>query len=299
MREPVVTGDVQRWSAELVLDAGAELGEGPRWDGEAGELVWVDIMAGAIHRFDPATGLDRSLTVGQPVGAANLRRSGGLVLALRDGIALLDEQRPTELRWLAEIERDEPGTRMNDAACDPDGRLWAGTMDMEERSPVGALYRVEPTGAVETTLRAVTVSNGIGWSPDGRRLYYIDSPRARLEVFDFDPAAGGVCGRRTVVQIAPSDGEPDGLTVDAEGCIWVALWGGWSIRRYHPDGSLAGVVDVPAGRVTSCAFGGPTLDTLYVTTARPDEPDPRQPFAGGIFAVRPGVTGLPTSRFAG
>jgi sugar lactone lactonase YvrE len=295
----MTTGDVQQWSAELVLDAGAELGEGPRWDGEAGELVWVDIMVGAVHRFDPETGRDRSFTVGQPVGAANLRRSGGLVLALRDGIAFLDERHPTELRWLAEIECDRPDTRMNDAACDPSGRLWAGTMDLEERNPAGALYRIEPAGAVETILRAVTVSNGIGWSPDGRRLYYVDSSTARLEVFDFEPAAGSVSGRRTVVRIPPDDGAPDGLTVDAEGCIWVALWEGWSIRRYCPDGSLSGSVDVPAGRVTSCAFGGPALDTLYVTTARPDEPDPRQPSAGGIFAVRPGVTGLPTNCFAG
>lgn len=171
---------------------------------------------------------------------------------------------------------------------------------MEEVDPIGALYRLSPEGEVETMVTRVTVSNGLGWSPDGRILYYIDSPRGAVEAFDFDPAEGTIENRREVIAIEPGVGDPDGLTVDAEGHVWVCLWDGWSVRRYDPaDGRLVGVVEVPAARVTSCAFGGESLDTLFITSALPDAPDPLQPNAGGVFAVRPGVRGLPAHSFAG
>jgi sugar lactone lactonase YvrE len=288
-----------RWEAELVLDAHAELGEAPHWDTDTGELVWVDIMAGAVHRLDPRRGVDCSFEVGQPVGAAVPRVGGGFVLALRDGIGVVDGIEGGALRWIATLELESARTRMNDAACDAAGRLWAGTMDTEETEPIGSLYRIAATGAVKTMLSGVTVSNGLGWSPDGRVLYYVDSPHSAVEAFDFDPLRGTIGNRRQVCAIEPQAGVPDGLTVDAEGCVWVALWGGWSIRRYTSKGRLIGLVDVPAARVTSCTFGGAELDTLYVTTARPDAPDARQPHAGGVFSVRPGSRGLPAHRFAG
>jgi len=292
-------GNPVRWSAELVLDARAELGEAPHWDSETSELVWVDITPGVVHRLDPLRRVDRSFEVGQPVGAAVPRVGGGYVLALRDGIGVVDGSEGGSLRWLAALERESRRTRMNDGACDAEGRLWAGTMDVEEREPIGALYRLAPTGEVRTMLTGVTVSNGLGWSPDGRVFYYIDSPHSAVEAFDFDARCGTIGNRRELCAIEPPAGEPDGLTVDAEGCVWVALWGGWSIRRYTPQGRLVGLVDVPAARVTSCTFGGAELDTLYVTTARPDVPDARQPHAGGVFGVRPGSRGLPAHRFAG
>jgi sugar lactone lactonase YvrE len=284
--------------AELVLDARAELGEAPHWDAPRAELVWVDILPGVVHRFDPARGTDLAFEVGQPVGAAVPRASGGLVLALRDGIAATDGV-DGQLRWIARVEDDNARTRMNDAACDAAGRLWAGTMDLEEAEPLGCLYRLSPSGQPAAVLPEVTVSNGLGWSPDGRTLYYIDSARMALEAFDFEPAAGTISRRRTVCEIERDAGEPDGLTVDADGGIWVALWGGWSLRRYLPDGQLVAIVSVPAERVTSAAFGGEQLETLYITTARPERPDPRQPHAGGIFAARPGMRGLPSHSFGG
>jgi sugar lactone lactonase YvrE len=286
------------FAADLVLDARAELGEGPHWDAATDTLVWVDIMAGEVHRFDPAAGTDTKFDVGQPVGAAVPRSGGGLVLALRDGVAVVSDT-GGELRWLVEIERESARTRMNDAACDPQGRLWAGTMDVEEREPIGTLYRVTGGGEVEAVLPEVTISNGLGWSPDGRTLFYIDSPCRALEAFDFDPEAGAISRRRQVCAIDPGPGEPDGLTVDAEGCIWVGLWEGWALRRFSPEGHPLATVEVPAARVTSCAFGGAGLATLYITTARPDDNDPRQPHAGGVFSVRPGVHGLPGQTFAG
>lgn len=288
-----------RHVAGVALDARAELGEGPHWDEAAGVLIWVDIMVGAVHRFDPATGADAAFSVGQPVGAAIPRLGGGLVLALRDGIAVVDSEQGGELRWVAEVERDGSRTRMNDAACDAAGRLWAGTMDLEERDPIGTLYRVGADGAADAVVVGVTVSNGLGWSPDGGTLYYIDSPKRALEAFDFELATGALSNRRTVSAIEPEAGEPDGLSVDAEGCIWVALWEGAAVRRYRPDGSLAAVVEVAAARVTSCAFGGPGLETMFITTARPDRPDAGQPHAGAVFSVRPGVRGQPAHRFAG
>jgi sugar lactone lactonase YvrE len=293
----MVAGVAPRLEAELVLDARAELGEAPHWDADRGELVWVDIMAGLVHRFDPATAGDRSFSVGQPVGAAVPRRQGGLALALRDGFAVTDED--GGLRWLAHVEADRTDTRMNDGACDALGRFWAGTMHMDECEPMGTLYRLEPDGGVERVRPGVTVSNGLGWSPDGLALYYVDSPRMAVEAFDFDLERGTIANGRRVIEVEPDAGEPDGLSVDAEGCIWLALWGGWSVRRYTPGGTLVSVVHVPAARVTSCAFGGPALDDLYITTARSDADDAAQPHAGGVFRVRPGVRGLPAHAFAG
>ncbi len=290
--------EVPHWAAELVLESQVELGEGPHWDAAAGELVWVDIRAGEVHNFDPATGADRSFAAGQPVGAAVPRAAGGFALALRDGFAVVDESGGA-LRWIAPIEADRPETRMNDGACDSAGRFWAGTMSVTEDQPVGSLYRLEPDGAVTPMLAGITISNGLGWSPDETTMYYVDTPQHVLEAFDFDFAAGTISGRRPVVSIEPGVGHPDGLTVDADGCIWVALWDGSVVRKYTPDGELAGVVDVPAARPTSCAFGGPEQDVLYITTARTDPGRLRRSNGGDIFAVSTGSRGFPSHPFAG
>ncbi len=290
--------DVPHWAAALVLDGQAELGEGPHWDAAGGELVWVDIGAGAVHRFDPDTGIDRSFDAGQPVGAAVPRAAGGFALALRDGFAVVDET-GGELRWLAPIEADRPETRMNDGACDAAGRFWAGTMSLAEDEPTGSLYRLSPGGEVATMLTGITISNGIGWSPDQTVMYYVDTPQHLVEAFDFDLARGTISGRRQVVAVEPGAGDPDGLTVDADGCIWVALWDGSAVRRYTPAGELTGIVDVPAARPTSCAFGGPALDVLYITTARTEPGRFARSDGGGIYAVRTGSRGLPSHPFAG
>jgi len=293
-----VSAPAGRWRAELVLDAAARLGEGPVWSRDESVLYWVDIDLGRVHRFDPVLGADEHVDVGEPVGAVVPRRHGGLVLAVRSGFALLDEWRGP-LRPLAAVETHLDDNRMNDGACDTHGRFWAGTMCTAGRPQRGALYRLDPTGDVIPVLDGITISNGIGWSPADDTMYHVDTPTGGVDAFAFDAATGEVANRRRLIDVEPEAGQPDGLVVDSEGCIWVALWEGWSVRRYSPEGALVGVVDVPVARVTKCAFGGPALDELYVTTASPHEADLSQPHAGGLFLVRPGVAGLPAPSFAG
>ncbi len=296
-------GSVEELTVELVLDAHARVGEGPVWDDASGTLVWVDIMSHAVHRYDPATGQNRSLDVGQPVGAAVLRRDGnGLVLALRDGFGMLDEG-SGQVRMLASVEADVPTNRMNDGKCDPTGRFWAGTMAFNPTpdAPAGALYRLNPDLTVSRMLDGVILSNGLGWSPDGGRMYYVDSMTQGMDVFDFEPQAGSLANRQRLITIGPDEGLPDGMTVDAEGGLWLALHGSGSIRRYTPDGKLDRVVRVPPTMVTCCAFGGPDLSDLYITTMSlglSEAARRAQPLAGALFRCRPGVRGLPASRFA-
>lgn len=287
---------MERWHAELVLDARANLGEGPLWDARSGELLWVDIMAGMVHRFDLASGVDRAFDVGQPVGAVVPRASGGYAFALRDGFAVGDAGGVTVV---APIEADRPDVRMNDGACDSRGRFWAGTMQLEYERGAGALFRLDATGAAETMLTGVTISNGIAWSPDDTTMYYVDTTTRGIDAFDYDADTGTIAGRRRLATIEKSAGQPDGLVVDAEGCIWVALWEGWAVRRYAPDGTLLGIIEIPAARVTKPAFGGDGLDDLYATTASPDAHDDAQPHAGGIFRARPGVRGLAPHAYTG
>jgi sugar lactone lactonase YvrE len=287
---------VERWQAELVLDARANLGEGPIWDTRTGELLWVDIMVGIVHRFDPVSNVDRAFDVGQPVGAVVPRSAGGYAFALRDGFAMGDAGGVTVV---APIQADQPDVRMNDGACDSRGRFWAGTMQLEHERGAGALFRLDTTGAAEAMLTRVTISNGIAWSPDDATMYYVDTTTRGIDAFDYDANAGTIARRRRLVTIEKSAGYPDGLVVDADGCIWVALWEGWAVRRYAPDGTLLAVVELPVARVTKPAFGGDALNDLYVTTASPDEPDDAQPHAGGIFRARPGVRGLAPRGYSG
>jgi sugar lactone lactonase YvrE len=284
------------WNAELVVDARADLGEGPLWDARTAELLWVDIMAGLVHRVDPASGVDRPLDVGQPVGAVVPRTAGGYALAVRDGFAVADEGGAT---IVAPVEADRMDLRMNDGACDSQGRFWAGTMHLDHTKGAGSLYRLDPGGEVQTMLGDVTISNGIAWSPDDTIMYYVDTMTGGIDAFDFDQATGDIERRRRVVTVEDRTGLPDGLVVDTEGCLWLALWDGWAVHRYAPDGALLGVVDVPAARVTKPAFGGKEFSDLYVTTAAAAGPDPAQPHAGGVFLAQPGVRGLPSHAFGG
>ncbi len=279
----------------------AELGEGPVWDGATGSLVWVDILAGLVHRHAPSTGLTDTLEVGRPVGAVALRAGGGLVLATDDGFRFI-EAGGTTSRLVAPINADDPELRMNDGKCDPLGRFWAGTMRYDQRAGGGALYCLGSDATVTLEIKDVTISNGIDWSPDGRTMYFIDTPTQRVDAFDFDPAGGRISARRSLISIDPADGGPDGLTVDADGYVWVALWGGWSVRRYTPEGRPEREIRLPAAHVTSLAFGGAHLDELFITTAwegLATEQRAAQPEAGGLFHCRPGVRGRPARSFAG
>jgi sugar lactone lactonase YvrE len=279
-----------------VTDAApALLGESPVWDAARGELVWVDIDRGLVHRR-LANGAERCVDVGQPVGCAVPRAGGGLALALRDGFALLPAAGGSP-RLVAPVEPHRSDTRMNDGACDSRGRLWAGSMSLAGDTRTAALYRLDADLAVTCVLPGVSVSNGIGWSPDDRLMYHVDTPRRRIDVYEFDAASGAIGNRRAAIAVAPEDGRPDGLTVDAEGGIWVALWGGGAVQRYTPEGRLDARLELPARQVTSCCFGDPDLATLYVTSA--SRGAEHEPLAGSLFACNPGVHGLPATPFAG
>jgi thiamine-phosphate diphosphorylase len=287
-------------SAELVLDLRLELGEGPVWNGRAGELVFVDIMAGGLHLFRPSDGRHVRAEVGQPIGAVGLRERAGLVLALRDGFALIDTGDGAP-RLVASLHSEGQGMRLNDGACDARGGFLAGSMHVDARPGAGVLHRLDPGGGVTPLLDGLTISNGMDWSLDGRTLYLVDGP-TRVLACDWDAEAGTILGTRELLRFGPGEGEPDGLTVDAEGGIWLCIWDGGEVRRYLPDGTLERRLSLPAARVTSCCFGGDDLTELYVTTARTglsDEQLAAQPLAGGLFRLRPGVRGRPAHRFAG
>ncbi|MEN3282055.1 MAG: hypothetical protein V7607_3195 [Solirubrobacteraceae bacterium] len=299
---------------EIVVPGGAELGESPVWDDRRGCLWWVDIKRGVVHRHEAerpddgpgdASAAHRRATVnasrqlGEEVGAVALRERGGLVLVVRSGVLVLDDLAgpPRRLADLAAAS-----VRFNDAKCDPAGRLWAGTLADDGRAGGGRLYRVEPDGWAEVALEGVTVSNGLDWSPDGRTLYYVDSATQRVDAIAFDPQTGSLGERRTLITIPLGEGIPDGLTVDADGFLWLALFGGGAVLRIAPHGSCERTVRVPVSHPTSCAFGGPDLTDLYITSAAKDlSPAERseQPHAGAVLRMRTGVRGREANRFAG
>jgi sugar lactone lactonase YvrE len=276
--------------------APAELGEGPVWNAERRELIWVDVDRGLVHRRAPG-GADVTLRAGQPVGCAVPRAGGGLVLAMRDGFALVEPD-GDEPRLVAPVELERGDTRMNDGACDARGRLWAGTMCLRGDTRGAGLYRLDPDLSVVRVLPGLSVSNGIGWSPEGDTLYHVDTPRRRVDVYDYDEGAGAIAGRRAVIPIEPELGLPDGLAVDADGGIWVALWGGGAVQRHSPDGELDARGELPVASVTSCCFGDTDLATMYVTTAARGAAR-EDLLAGRVFACRPGVRGLAPTPFAG
>jgi sugar lactone lactonase YvrE len=287
--------------AQLLLDAGATLGEGPVWDDQRQELVWVDIRRALIHRYSPEHGPAKPVAAPDLVGAVALRENGGWALCLPDGVWVVDEP-DGEPRHAILIEADDPRTRANDAKAGPDGRLWFGTMGREAEPGAGALYRVAPKGDVERVVGDVSISNGLAWAPDQRTMYYIDTATQRVDAFDYEADSGRISRRRELVRLADEDGSPDGMTIDAQGYLWVAAWGGGAVRRYSPAGTLDRVVDVAASQVSACAFGGPDLRDLFVTTARDglsDEQLEREPSAGGLFVYRSDVPGVPADRFAG
>ena len=281
---------------QVAVPAQAELGEGPGWDAARGCLHWVDIPRGRIHRYRPGQDGEVVASFDTTVAAALPRADGGLVVAAGLGIAFLDGD--GRLDWQATTT---VGDRMNEVKCDPAGRLYAGTMSYRRR-PEAALFRLEDDCTLTPVLTGVRLSNGMGWSPAGDRFYYIDTPTRRVDVFDYDLSGGEPSGRRLFADIADMPGNPDGLTVDDEGGVWVVLARGSSVRRFTPDGRLDQVIDLPVTRATSCAFGGPAGDELYVTTGRFDLDEAEldeQPWAGSLLVCRPGVTGRPITPFPG
>jgi L-arabinonolactonase len=286
---------------ESILSAQNELGEGPLWNIEEQALYWVDIFKGCFHRFYPATGRQETFTVGLPLGALAFRAAGGLVLVTRDGFARWNFDRPTP-HFIADPEADQPDNRFNDGAVDRQGRFWAGTLHKQEREPLGSLYRLDPDGSVHKMETGVIVSNGLGWSPDNKTMYYTDSPRQVIYAYDFDPATGSIENRRVFARVPEGEGFPDGLAVDSAGFVWSAHWDGWKISRYDPAGQVERKVKMPVQRPTSCAFGGVNLDELYITSAwiRLTEVErQKQPLAGNLFRLKVEAKGMPAAKFLG
>jgi len=253
------------------------LGEGPRWDADAEELIWVDIHGETLHAGE------RSLRCGSKVCAAAPWKRGTVLVALADALAAVRFGDGAVVR-LAEVPHAQAGMRCNDGACDAAGRFWIGTMAEDLTPGVAALYRFDSDGELHTMISGVTLSNGLGWGPSGRLMYYIDSTTQRIDALDYDVASGTVANRRPFAAIPRDDGIPDGLAVDHDGGVWVALYGGGEVRRFAPDGRVYGRVEVPEPEVTACCFAG---RRLYVTTA------------GGLFALDVPFSGPPAQPFVG
>lgn len=288
-------------NVECVLPWSASLAEGPFWSVAEQKLYWVDILAPAVHRFDPSSGTNESCQLSRLVSSVIQCRDGGLIVTTTDGVETLDF--PTRhLTRRVDPEAMQPENRFNDAKCDPAGRLWAGTMSLDATRKTGALYRIDPDDSWKRMDHPFTVANGLDWSPDGRVFYFTDSSAGTIYAYDFDLASGAIGKRRVFARIDPGDGRPDGLTVDAEGCLWSTLWDGWCIRRFDPQGRVMRDLRVPVPRPTSVAFGGADLRTLFITSARVRVPArilAEAPLSGGIFAVDAGVSGRAPNLFGG
>lgn len=287
---------------DCLTDSRALLGEGPCWSPRDGVLYWVDILTPSIHSFDLRSGQDSEFKLGSMVSCAVPKSTGGLLVATPGGLMTFDNE-SKRLSLLCHPESERPGNRYNDGKCDRMGRLWVGTLDMGAAANRGNLFRVESDGSWKKMDSGFTVANGLGWSPDNRLMYFADSARRIIYVYDFDLRAGTVANRRPFVTFETNDGTPDGLTVDEEGCVWVAVWDAWRVSRYSPEGKELLRIRLPVPRPTSCCFGGPDLDTLYITSASVrlnEQALKAAPLSGALFAVRvPGVRGLPETAFAG
>ena len=295
---------------ECVLEAQSVLAEGALWSPEERVFYWIDQMRPEIHRFDPARRHDVLIEIDLPkqLGGLALREGGGLALAASDGISLIDPDFRTRTPFVNPIS-DVPRATFNDAKCDRQGRLWAGTTDMQELESLGRLYRIDADGSVRLFASGFICSNGPSFSAAGDRLYHTRSHDRLIEVFDLDPVGGEAINPRIFATFDRELGYPDGTTADEEGGVWVTHIGGAQITRLDSDGRVDRIVRLPVKQVTSCAFGGPDMRTLLVTTGSIEFRDgdwirmtakdfEATPTAGGLFACEPGVRGLPEARFA-
>jgi sugar lactone lactonase YvrE len=288
-------------SAELVRDARAELAEGPVWDSVRHVLWWVDINAGRVHRFDPTAGSDRFVEVGVPVGCVALADDGALAVASSKALLRFDPETGA-METVATFDPGPVPSRCNDGKCDPLGRFWVGRLALDRTRGAGTLNRLDGSGFA-TIFRGLTIPNGLDWSVDGRRMYFVESIERTIWVYDYDLATGTLGDRRSFARLdgagLPESAVPDGLAVDADDYVWVAVWGGGCVLRLAPDGTPISRIDVPVTRVSSCTFGGDDLTELFITTAWEDAtPDEltAQPTAGGIYRAQPGVRGRPARR---
>lgn len=287
---------------QLLLDARALLGESPFWHPVENRLYWVDIEGRKIHRTDPATGTDEVMELDEQVGCIAPRAKGGLVAALENGCALIDNWGAAPRRFGPAVLTDKPHQRFNDGRVDSAGRLWVGSLTSDKPKRDATLYRLNPDGALTEIFGGLMTSNGAAFSPDGRVFYHADTPTHSVHAYDVDPATGALGGKRLFHRFPEGLGRPDGAAVDAEGCYWSALWDGWRVVRISPAGELLQTVDLPVQRPTMLAFGGPDLKTAFVTSAGKnltEEERNAQPHAGGVFTFAVDVPGLAQEMFGG
>ena len=290
-----------RVEPEVVVEKRARVGEGSIWDAEKQLLYWVDILSHQLYIYDPKTRENRTIETCQAVGTVVPRASGGLMLALHNGFASVDLD-TEKITPFADPERDIPANRFNDGKCDPAGRFWAGTMAFDTEPDRGALYCLDVDHTVSKKVSPVTISNGIVWTADHKTMYYIDTQLDNVRAYDYDVDTGAIHNERVVVE-NQGGGHFDGMSIDAEGMLWIALFGGWGVSCYNPDnGELLQEVDLPFAQVTSCAFGGENLDELYITSAvhtMDEQALAEQPLAGALVRIDPGVRGVPAHSYAG
>jgi sugar lactone lactonase YvrE len=291
--------------AQHLISSQNKLGEGPLWHPGEEALYWVDIEQQRVERYQPSAGLRTGVHFSLSVTALGLRRLGGFIAATEKGFGYWDG-RTSEVFLFDHPESDKPENRFNDGAVGPDGRFWAGTMRPGPQEPgasPGALYRLDPDSTSRLVEPGLTISNGLGWSPDGKRFYHTDSLRHTIYVYDYDPAGGEVENRRIFVQDPEVPGVPDGLTVDSQGFVWSARWGGWKVTRFDPEGKPEREITLPVACPTSCTFGGTGLNRLYITsawTALTPAERAEQPQAGDVFVAEfEGITGQLPNRFMG
>jgi sugar lactone lactonase YvrE len=288
--------------AELIFDSQLTLGEGPVWNDQQQTLHCIDIMEKRLYTFNPEEGTHNFIQLDDYIGSVVLHEKDGWVAALKDGFYHIDKQAES-VRKIAAPENEPSDNRFNDGKCDGAGRFLAGTLSLSNREKAGSFYSLDQDGTVKELLKDVSISNGLAWNKDGSVLYYIDTPTHRVDAFDYNLKAGELSNRRPVVEIPAEEGSPDGMTIDEEGKLWIAHYGGWQVTRWDPaTGEKLDSLKVPAANVTCCTFGGPEMDELYITTAREGLSDAdlaEQPSAGGVFRVKLSVKGFPPYRYKG
>ena len=288
-------------SVDCIVESKNVLGECTLWDWREQLLWWVDSRGPSIWRHDPGSGDTRSKALAEVIGSFCFREGGGMVAATSSGFHFLDPV-SGKLESIVDPESNLSENRFNDGRCDRRGRFVSGTMSDVRRDPTGSLYRLDPDRSWAKLRSDIVVPNSIAWSPDDRTMYFADTYRHTIWAYDYDIASGAISRERVFVDASSHPGRPDGSCVDADGCLWNAEYGGWRLVRYTPAGKIDRVIEMPVQNPTCCCFGGKDLDILYVSSATQrltPEDLAKQPLAGGVFAVRPGVKGLPEARFAG
>ncbi|MCW3108547.1 MAG: L-arabinolactonase [Segetibacter sp.] len=285
---------------EIVVSHNCILGEGPVWDHKLQRILWIDIAVGNIHQFTPGSNIFKTFSAGEMIGSFALSENG-IIAATESGFSFIDlENEVTEP--IADPEMHIAGNRFNEGKCDPMGRFWAGTMALTEEQGAGSVYVLHPDLSVEKKIENVTISNGVAWSLDEKIFYYIDSPTLQVVSYQYDKDTGAISDRKIIISMNQSEGFPDGMTIDVEGMLWIAQWGGWKVARWNPlTGEKLMQIDLPVSQVTSCTFGGKDFEDLYITSASiglTEKQKENEPLAGSLFIIRNcGYKGMPSFEF--